>query len=380
MKSLKPKLPVIVSGFKESVVNVVEENQNGKLIIRGLAVPFGKVSSNGVLYNRESLIETLEVWKDCPVMYNHQIEGDALPIGKILSMNAKDDGLHYEVEIDSEEKKICQKIRDGYLKKVSIHIMPKDVVVKSGYQEAMVMRPLEFSLVPIPGFMETDMEAYIERLKMDNKSEGDKQMAKIQTTTTALKTKPISSTRKIALREKLDVLSEKAKMEKDRQSLITEFKRLKESLTKTYASKTDVKNVLTLVEELIDKEEESDIVGEVNNHESALKDAAEVLEAVLNRLDRIEEKIEQLHSEEQEVVIEEMGDEEDNEESQEQEAETEEPQQEDEESEVEDEEDTEEETEDEDKEEKVKCESKFESMTFIDLERKDFQKNLLHLK
>jgi hypothetical protein len=358
MKMKKLKLPVIVSGFSESIVEVAEEKSEGKLVIKGLAVPFGKVSSNGVLYNKESLIETLPMWKACPVMYNHQIEGDSLPIGKILNMTSNEDGLHYEVEIDSNETKICEKIKNGYLNKVSIHILPRDVSVRSGYQEAVVGRPLEFSVVPVPGFMETDMEAYVERLNLNVNKEGDKKMV----TTIKSSVKPKNF-------EKVKTLI-KSKIEGKRESkeLKKEFFNLKRNVVKSFASKTDLKKVLSLVEEYIDKEKGTDIIGEVDNHESALKDAAEVLEAVLNRLDRIEAKIMELSPQEptteEEVVEEEVVEEE--------EIVEEEP--------ITEEESTDDEEED-DKEEKIKKESSCkEFFSFADLERKNFSANVLHLK
>jgi hypothetical protein len=332
------KLPKIVSGFKESIVEVSKE-ESGRLIIRGLAVPFNKVSSNGVMYNKESLLETLAEWKRCPVMYNHMIEGDSLPIGKILDMSQKEDGLYYEVEIDKSEEKICNKIKNGYLNKVSIHILPRDVNMQSGYQEAIVGRPLEFSVVPVPGFMETDMEAYVENLKVKDKSKGDDKMVQTKKPTSSIKER-----QKKAIKEKI------SKIYKKKESLnagLNQIKNLKEDFSKRFASKTDLKRVLSLMEEMADTEElNPDVSEDVENHENALKDAAEVLEIVINRLDRIEEMISKLSDESSDL----------DEETEDMEEETEE---EDMEEETEEEEMTEEELDDEDdKEESMKKKAK----------------------
>lgn len=299
----KEKLPVIVSGFKESVVQV-EEKEN-QLIIRGLAVPFNKISSNGVMYNKESLIETLDLWEQCPVMYNHMIEGESLPIGKIISMTPRDTGLYYEVEIDKTEEKICNKIKNGYLKKVSIHILPKDITVRSGYQEAMVKRPLEFSVVPVPGFMETDMEAYMEKINTNSLTEDISQKEKQDLNTNkemgdiGMEKKPRTSIKekikhKQSIKERIDnkIVKRKEMIEAERENI----RKLKETFNKKYASRTDIKNILSLMEEIIEVKDDSNIE-EIQDHESALKDAAEVLETVLNRLDRIEEMLSDIKEE-----------------------------------------------------------------------------------
>jgi hypothetical protein len=359
------KLPKIVSGFKESIVEVSKE-ESGRLIIRGLAVPFNKVSSNGVMYNKESLLETLGEWKRCPVMYNHMIEGDSLPIGKILDMSQKEDGLYYEVEIDKSEEKICNKIKNGYLNKVSIHILPRDVNMQSGYQEAIVGRPLEFSVVPVPGFMETDMEAYVENLKVKDKSKGDDKMVQTKKPTSSIKER-----QKKAIKEKI------SKIYKKKESLnagLNQIKNLKEDFSKRFASKTDLKRVLSLMEEMADTEElNPDVSEDVENHENALKDAAEVLEIVINRLDRIEEMISKLSDESTDL----------DEETEDMEEETEDMEEEDMEEETEEEEMTEEELDDEDdKEEKLKNkQTKKENvnLSFVDLETSTYSTNVLHL-
>jgi hypothetical protein len=369
------KLPKIVSGFKESIVEVSKE-ENGRLIIRGLAVPFNKVSSNGVMYNRESLIETLSEWKRCPVMYNHMIEGDSLPIGKILDMSQKEDGLYYEVEIDKSEEKICNKIKNGYLNKVSIHILPRDVNMQSGYQEAIVGRPLEFSVVPVPGFMETDMEAYVENLKVKDKSKGDDKMVQTKKPTSSIKER-----QKKAIKERISKIYNK------KESLnagLNQIKNLKEDFSKRFASKTDLKRVLSLMEEMADTEElNPDVSEDVENHENALKDAAEVLEIVINRLDRIEEMISKLSDESSDLDEETEDMEEETEEEETEEEETEEETEEEEMTEETEEEMTEEELDDEDdKEEKIKNKNtKKENvkLSFVDLETNTYSTNLTHL-
>lgn len=308
-----PNYDIIVSGFKESVVKLTEAEDEKKIYLEGLAIPFGAVSSNGVLYTKESLLSTLPQWENLPLMYNHLIEGEALPIGKVLYMKEGESdgvkGLIFKAELDPAEERIVHKVQKGFLNKVSIHILPDSVVSKDGYQEASVKRSLELSLVPVPGFMETNMKVYAEKFNLNE--------------VTNMDTKS----------EKIDI-----------DALLGEFKEFKEALSKVDVSKTDkeflkvnqklkkieesVSSLNGFVEEIIQEmPEEDDTKDVVKEHESTLEDVAMILKNLVDRMEVITSVVEDIKSK---LAVEDEGDVEDK----------------DEDAENEDAEDTEEETED----------------------------------
>lgn len=283
------KLPVIVTGYQESIVNLTEqvhpEGKEKKFYIEGLAIPFNTISSNGVLYTKESLIETAPLWIGLPIMYNHLIEGEALPVGKVVEMQPgilnNKEGMLYKAEIDPMEEKIVGKIQRGFLNKVSIHILPAEISGKEGYQEAVVGRPLELSIVPVPGFSETNMASYVEKLKQENV--GEEKM-----TETQIKVEPTAVPEKDNKYESLNIE-------------ITKMKRAQ-------------KELLGIVEELVDNEEDTGLIGNVAEQEASINDIVDVLGVLTNRLDRIEELLAKIADEEtSEEVAEEKKDEEINE-------------------------------------------------------------------
>lgn len=138
-----------------------------KYILRGLMLPFGKISRNNVLYNKESIIEHHKQLIGRPVMYNHKIEGDELPMGHYISsyiVETADEehplpGWYYEADIDPHETKIIRKLNRGDLRHTSIQLVGDRVEERMGddgaYSEAYVSDIIEASLVPAPGFLDT---------------------------------------------------------------------------------------------------------------------------------------------------------------------------------------------------------------------------------
>jgi hypothetical protein len=143
--------------FSESVNPKTGEH---KFILEGLMMPFGKISRNNVLYNVESVKEKHKNLIGKPVMYNHLVEGDALPKGHYIDSFCEADGWHYKADIDPMEKELIRKLERGDLRHVSIQLVGGRVVERfdeSGntYTEAFVSDIIEGSIVPAPGFLDT---------------------------------------------------------------------------------------------------------------------------------------------------------------------------------------------------------------------------------
>ena len=131
-----------------------------KYIMRGMMLPFGKISRNNVLYNKESIMDKHESLKGRPVMYNHKIDDGSLPIGHFTNSIIKEDGWYYEADIDPAETDVIRKLDRGDLRHVSIQLIGGKVMEKmtddgKNYTEAYVSDIIEGSVVPAPGFLDT---------------------------------------------------------------------------------------------------------------------------------------------------------------------------------------------------------------------------------
>lgn len=132
-----------------------------RFILKGLMLPFGKVSRNNVLYNKESIQERHKELINRPLMYNHKVEDNSLPKGHFINSYCKEDGWYYEADVDPAEKDLIRKLERGDLRHVSIQLIGGRVEERydqnSGrsFTEAFVSDIIEGSIVPAPGFLDT---------------------------------------------------------------------------------------------------------------------------------------------------------------------------------------------------------------------------------
>jgi len=141
-------------------LNLIEAKESKDKTITGLIVPFNKVSRNGVLYNKESVIEKANDLVLKPLMWNHQTKGEELPKGEWTSVEVKEDGLYGTAKIFNTEynKDLLEYLRNASEIRVSLNIsgdaVNKQDVDGKHYREATVKEFFETSIVTIPGFGE----------------------------------------------------------------------------------------------------------------------------------------------------------------------------------------------------------------------------------
>lgn len=141
-----------------------QENEDGVKGPRftGLALPFGKESRNGLKYSEESVREVADTIVGTSIQWNHD---DTIPsIGKVTKAEVKDNGLWYELELDKKDelaKSIERKLKNGYIKNVSIQAMVDDESVRE-YQEnpegsdgVVVDEFVELTICNLAGFKQT---------------------------------------------------------------------------------------------------------------------------------------------------------------------------------------------------------------------------------
>ena len=143
-----------------------EETDKG-IIVRGLALPFGKRSRNGATYNKERIIEIADTLKNKPLLFNHD---ETKIIGHTTeNITIKDDGLYYEADIDPQEEYFVRKIKRGDIRNVSI----QGIVDKVGENnEVFLSEFLELSMVTIPGFKDTNVTTLEKLLEEREKEKG----------------------------------------------------------------------------------------------------------------------------------------------------------------------------------------------------------------
>ena len=131
--------------------------------VTGLALPFNKVSRNGFTYIKESIEQTYKTLEGKPVLFNHNAEK---PIGHVVSVELREDGMYYEMDLDPEEA-ITRKLRRGDIKNVSIQCMYDETgsyIDDDGVTNAYIQEFLELSVVTLPGFVDTTAQV-MEKLK-----------------------------------------------------------------------------------------------------------------------------------------------------------------------------------------------------------------------
>ena len=154
---------VWVPGQSEFTFREQVDPQTGKknFILKGLMLPFGKISRNNVLYNKESVLERHKELVNRPLMYNHKVEDNSLPKGHFTNSYCKEDGWYYEADVDPAEQELIRKLQRGDLRHVSIQLIGGRVEERydpqSGrsFTEAFVSDIIEGSIVPAPGFLDT---------------------------------------------------------------------------------------------------------------------------------------------------------------------------------------------------------------------------------
>jgi len=137
-----------------------EANEAKDKTISGMIVPFHKTSRNGVLYNKESILEKANELIGKNVMYNHKTSDHSLPVGHWLSVEGKEDGLYGTAKIYDTKynESLIEYLRNASELRVSLNIngqaLNKQTESGESYREATVKSWNECSIVSCEGFEE----------------------------------------------------------------------------------------------------------------------------------------------------------------------------------------------------------------------------------
>jgi HK97 family phage prohead protease len=129
----------------------------GGLKVKGLALPFEKVSRNGFSYLTESITKAHKTLEGMPVLFNH--DSDKV-IGKVQAVSITNEGMVYEMDLGTYGPYgwVAEAVARGDLSKVSIQAsydVDKSFIDDKGVTNAWVEEFYELSIVTIPGFKDT---------------------------------------------------------------------------------------------------------------------------------------------------------------------------------------------------------------------------------
>ncbi len=134
-------------------------NLNMPLIIEGMAIN-ETVTKNNVKYIGEELEKAVKSLIGKPILNSHNNESIDNILGKVIDAKKVDNGVWYKAEIDSDERKVINKIKKGYLNKVSIGANVNELVKTEEKDDIGIVRECllakgisfcELSLVSTPG-------------------------------------------------------------------------------------------------------------------------------------------------------------------------------------------------------------------------------------
>lgn len=152
------KSRILIVQEKLPEVKHEKKGNSEKLIVEGLALPFGKVSRNGVEYTKNSIIENKDTMVGRSVLWNHD---DSIPsLGHVESVEVKNDGLYYRMVLDETDPfavSVAKKIENKHINNVSIQAMVESAEEEysEDAQKVNVTDFLELTVCNIPGFPQT---------------------------------------------------------------------------------------------------------------------------------------------------------------------------------------------------------------------------------
>lgn len=161
---------VVVQSENFTVEKITTENDDGNEVvedvrIKGLALPFGEVSRNGVQYEKESVKETADQLEGKTMLFNHNMDK---PVGHVVSTEVTDDGLFYEGSLNPNAEtgsgvKVAEAVERGDISSVSIQVAGEEIEGETAEpviedQDAVLFAVrdwYELSPVTIAGFPQT---------------------------------------------------------------------------------------------------------------------------------------------------------------------------------------------------------------------------------
>jgi hypothetical protein len=144
------------------------KDQNDDYIMTARIVPFGIISRNGVMYDKESVISTHKNLVGKPVLFNHKKDEDNTPPrGEWIGTEIKSDGMYGTAKIfnTTYNQNLIEYLLKANNATVSLEIFGKaekriDEDTGIQYNVAFIKEWLESSIVNLPGFNEAKILSF----------------------------------------------------------------------------------------------------------------------------------------------------------------------------------------------------------------------------
>jgi len=155
----------VTENIEEEISETARENsttENG-VFVKGMALPFGETSRNGVQYERESVKKAAEDLKGRPILFNHKQD---FATGHILNIEITEDGMFYEGDLNPNAEMpngvtVAEAVERGDIRSPSIQAFIEQtgeeadedaVVADMPTEKVEVADFIEISMVTVPGF------------------------------------------------------------------------------------------------------------------------------------------------------------------------------------------------------------------------------------
>jgi len=170
-REIKLGKPAWISAESMRLIESMDEKTGEKkLLLEMNLIPFGKVSRNGILYNKEATLACLQTLVGRPLLDNHNDEAplrESAPFGHFIKAwyDKEIDMAKGTADLDPAETDIIRKIRRGDVAHCSIQVIAGRAVDRDvngqSYAEAYPDEFLEASLVKIEGFKQATLVTMI---------------------------------------------------------------------------------------------------------------------------------------------------------------------------------------------------------------------------
>jgi phage head maturation protease len=155
----------VTENIQQEISEEARENsqtENG-VFVKGMALPFGQTSRNGVQYEKQSVKQAADDLKGRPILFNHKQD---FATGHILNIEITEDGMFYEGDLNPNAEMpngvtVAEAVERGDIRSPSIQAFveqtgeeaDEDAVVSDMQTEKVKVADfIEISMVTVPGF------------------------------------------------------------------------------------------------------------------------------------------------------------------------------------------------------------------------------------
>jgi len=269
--------------YSEALSLNKNSDDKGNYELKTMIVPFGKISRNGVMYDRESIEKTASQIVGKHLMYNHLVEGEVYPRGEWTDYEIREDGLWGTATVYNTDynKSLIEYLSVAKNAHVSLQVIgdaeqKKEAITGQNYSLAKINNWLEISIVPVEGFEQAKVDSFECMI-----AESFKQKEEIIVNNLPLKEEINTSTAGGALTTAIV-----NKKEEDKEGIILEPEKeiKKEEMT------PDNNNVIKEEQEIPKDKKEIEESIKKEEYDSTMEDVTSILEDIKNRLTALEQK------------------------------------------------------------------------------------------